>query len=260
MTKRHSGTEPATALSPYLSLRESVRPAIFAYNLLAKEQGQAAVLAAEISGILKATEDLLEAAGLFHMLSPGPLGDADPTGQRGDSPARLIKAYSDAGMQWARIVGSCLSLADALLAAALWEDAGRLASYVSAAGEPGAAADIKARIKTAQRNAEADAFRARSLDFLSHASGELSDIRNAISILREARAYPSVALEIEKEMHAPLLAWIAKYWVGVQKRSNPQFVQSVSDLVKQMEDWLLTQPNGWEVVFKQFEAMYNHWH
>jgi hypothetical protein len=260
MTKGHRETNPTTSLSPYLSLRESVRPAIFAYNLLAREQGQARVLEAEINSLLAATEDLLAAAGLFHMLSPGALGEADPRRPRGDSPAPLIKAYADAGMQWARIVGSCLSLADALVAAALWDDADRLASYVSAAGEPEAAADIKARIQTAQKNAKDDAFRARSLEFLSHARGEPFDIVNAIALLREARSYPSVAPEIEKEMRAPLLRWIAIYWADVQKRSGRQPVEPVSDIVKTMEEWLITKKNGWEIVCHQFEGLYQHWH
>ena len=61
---------PATALSPYLSLRQAVRPAIVTYTVLASEQERAGALADEAGQLLErgvpahALVDLEEAAHL----------------------------------------------------------------------------------------------------------------------------------------------------------------------------------------------------
>ena len=73
-TRRESGTTtppadaPATALSPDLSLRQAVRPAIVTYTILAGEQERAGALAEEAGQLLEATRKLLEAVGLVHLL------------------------------------------------------------------------------------------------------------------------------------------------------------------------------------------------
>ena len=54
-------TKPAT--SPYLSLRQAVRPAIFAHQLLAGDAERAGELAAECEELLLLTRELLKAAG-----------------------------------------------------------------------------------------------------------------------------------------------------------------------------------------------------
>jgi hypothetical protein len=141
---------PATALSPYLSLRQAVRPAIVTYTVLANEQEQAGVLAQEAAQLLEATRELLEAVGLVQLLSPRP--GAEITGDdRGDRQARLLAAYADAGMGWARIIGHSIALADGLLAQARWDDVLRLADFLDNAGEKVVAESLRGRAGEAIR-------------------------------------------------------------------------------------------------------------
>jgi hypothetical protein len=58
--------------SPYLSLRQAVRPAIFAHQLLAGDAERAGKLAAECEELLLLTRDLLKAAGQARILAPEP--------------------------------------------------------------------------------------------------------------------------------------------------------------------------------------------
>ena len=64
MTTRERIVEPAMdpSPSPYLSLRQAVRPAIFAHFLLAGDQERARQLAAECEDLLFLTRELLKAA------------------------------------------------------------------------------------------------------------------------------------------------------------------------------------------------------
>jgi hypothetical protein len=142
---------PATALSPYLSLREAVRPAIVTYTVLASEQERAGALADEAGQLLDATRELLAAVGLVHLLSPAP-GAEIPGNDRGDRQARLLAAYADAGLQWARVVGHSIALADGLLAQARWHDVLRLADFLDNAGETAVAESLRGRANDAIRD------------------------------------------------------------------------------------------------------------
>ena len=157
-------TKPAT--SPYLSLREAVRPAIFAHRLLAGDAERAGKLAAECEELLLLTRELLKAAGQARILAPeprpGPGADEHSADEHGadehgadehsadehgaDRQARFLDAYADAGMAWAKVVGSSLALGRALLAAGDTEDARRLAGFLASAGEENAAADLRAEL------------------------------------------------------------------------------------------------------------------
>jgi hypothetical protein len=141
---------PATALSPYLSLREAVRPAIVTYTVLASEQERAGALADEASQLLEATRELLEAVGLVHLLSPDP-GAEIPGNDRGDRQARLLAAYADAGVLWAKVVGHSIALADGLLGQARWHDVLRLADFLANAGEAVVAESLRERANDAIR-------------------------------------------------------------------------------------------------------------
>ena len=143
-------TKPAT--SPYLSLRQAVRPAIFAHQLLAGDAERAGTLAAECEELLLLTRDLLKAAGQARILAPepGPEPGPEPADEHGpDRHARFLDAYADAGMAWAKVVGSSMALGRALLAAGATEDARRLAGFLAAAGEESAAADLQAELAQA---------------------------------------------------------------------------------------------------------------
>ena len=130
-------SESAAQTSPYLSLRRAVQPAIIAHCLLAADQERAGKLAAECEDLLFLTRELLKAAGRAQILAtergpgPGPGPGAGPGPGRGpgpgpgmpdagevsgDRPAQLLDAYADAGLLWAKVVGSSLALAGALIA------------------------------------------------------------------------------------------------------------------------------------------------
>ena len=79
---------PTTALSPYLSLRQAVRPAIVTYTVLASEQERAGALAEEASQLLESTRELLEAVGLVRrsrvmIAETGKRGCSPPTPTQG---------------------------------------------------------------------------------------------------------------------------------------------------------------------------------
>ena len=141
---------PTTALSPYLSLRQAVRPAIVTYTVLASEQERAGALAEEASQLLESTRELLEAVGLVHLLSPDP-GAEIPGNDRGDRQARLLAAYADAGVLWAKVVGHSIALADGLLSQARWHDVLRLADFLDNAGETVVADSLRERANDAIR-------------------------------------------------------------------------------------------------------------
>jgi hypothetical protein len=141
---------PATALSPYLSLREAVRPAIVTYTVLASEQERAGALADEAGQLLEATRELLKAVGLVHLLSPDP-GAEIPGNDRGDRQARLLTAYADAGVLWAKVVGHSIALADGLLGQARWHDVLRLADFLDNAGETVVGESLRERANDAIR-------------------------------------------------------------------------------------------------------------
>ncbi len=125
--------------SPYLSLRQAVRPAILAHSLLAGDQERAGKLAAECEDLLFLTRELLKAAGRSRLLAAEP-------GQDGGRPAEFLDAYAEAGLLWAKVVGSSMALAGALIDRGEWEDVGRLASFLAGAGEDSAAADLRIRL------------------------------------------------------------------------------------------------------------------
>jgi hypothetical protein len=128
------------AASPYLALRQAVRPAILAHRLLAGDQERAGKLAAECEDLLFLTRELLKAAGRARILAVPP-ERADEGG--GDRQAQLLDAYADAGLLWAKVVGSSLALAGALIERGEWDDVRALASFLAGAGEESAAAELR---------------------------------------------------------------------------------------------------------------------
>ena len=180
-------TTPAT--SPYLSLRQAVRPAIFAHQLLAGDAERAGQLAAECEELLLLTRELMKAAGHARILAPepGPESGADELGP--DRHARFLDAYADAGMAWAKVVGSSMALGRALLAAGATEDARRLAGFLAAAGEENAAADLRAELAQAVLAAHHE---------------QLKGISNKMppeEIERSIKALRAVLLEVPKDLN-----------------------------------------------------------
>lgn len=200
-------TKPAT--SPYLSLRQAVRPAIFAHQLLAGDAERAGELAAECEELLLLTRELLKAAGQARVLAPepapapapelgvGPGPEPGPEPEPGVGPdehgadrhARFLDAYADAGMAWAKVVGSSMALGRALLAAGATEDARRLAGFLASAGEESAAADLQAEL--------AKAVLAAHQEQLKGISNKMApeEIEKSIKALR------AVLLEVPKDLN-----------------------------------------------------------
>jgi hypothetical protein len=131
--------------SPYLSLRRAVRPAILAHQLLAGDSERAGRLAAECEDLLLLTRELLKAAGQVRLLG----GAADPGSDDPGRDASLREAYADAGMAWAKVVGSSTALAGTLLDRGDWDEVRRLASFLADAGEEDAAAFLRAQLAKA---------------------------------------------------------------------------------------------------------------
>jgi hypothetical protein len=132
------------AASPYLALRQAVRPAILAHRLLAGDQERAGKLAAECEDLLFLTGELLKAAGRARILAAASAAEAAvPVESGGDRQAQLLEAYADAGLLWAKVVGSSLALAEALIERGDWDDVRALASFLASSGEESAAAELR---------------------------------------------------------------------------------------------------------------------
>ena len=151
--------ESATAASPYLSLRQVVRPAILAHRLLAGDQERAGMLAAECEDLLYLTRELLKATGRARILTVVP-GMPDESGS--DRQDQLLEAYADAGLLWAKVVGSSLALAGALIERGEWEDVRALAGLLAGAGEESAATELRIRLGGAVWEAHREQLRAIS--------------------------------------------------------------------------------------------------
>ncbi len=155
MTEQERAADSDLATSPYLSLREAVRPAILAHWLLAGDQERAGKLAAECEDLLFLTRELLKAAGRVRILA-GAAPSAErpaPSAERlaseeggGDRPAQLLDAYAEAGLLWAKVVGCSVALAGALIDRGEWEDVRRLADFLAGAGEESAARDLRTQL------------------------------------------------------------------------------------------------------------------
>ena len=144
MTTQERTIEPAMAPSVYLSLRNAVRPAIYAHFLLAEDQERAGQLVAECEDLLFLTRELLKAVGLAGILGAEPAGvGAAVDEDGGDRQAQLLGAYAEAGLLWAKVVGSTMALARALLDRGDRDAVRRLAGFLAEAGEDGAATDLK---------------------------------------------------------------------------------------------------------------------
>ncbi len=184
-------TKPAT--SPYLALRQAVRPAIFAHQLLAGDAERAGKLAAECEELLLLTRELLKAAGRARILAPEPRPEAGPEAgadeHGADRHARFLDAYADAGMAWAKVVGSSMALGRALLTAGATEDARRLAGSLADAGEESAAADLRAELGKAVLAAHQEQLKGISNKMPPE------EIEKSIKVLR------AVLLEVPKDLN-----------------------------------------------------------
>jgi hypothetical protein len=198
-------------MTPYLSLRQAVRPAIFAHRLLAGDAERAGKLAAECEELLVLTRELVKAAGQARILddrsagSPGSLGFPGSSGSSGSSgspgspgspgssgspggrQAQILDAYADAAMSWAKVVGSLMALAGTLFERGDWDDVRRLADVLAETGEDAAAADLRTQLGRAVWD--------RYRDQLQHITAKMppAEIRKGINALQ------AVLLEVPED-------------------------------------------------------------
>jgi hypothetical protein len=92
-------------VSLHVSLRQAVRPAMVAYGILAREQAAGRTLAEEAQALLDLAAELLRKLGLVHLLTAGVVA-ADGTGAPAGHADRLIEAYAQSGLAWAKVVSS----------------------------------------------------------------------------------------------------------------------------------------------------------
>ena len=203
MTTQERTVEPAMAPSVYLSLRKAVRPAIYAHFLLAEDQERAGHLAAECEDLLFLTRELLKAVGLAGILGaePGP-GGLDEDG--GDRQAQLLGAYAEAGLLWAKVVGSTMALARALLDRGDRDAVRRLAGFLTEAGEDGAATELKIGLGKAVWATHREALQDIGNTMRPAAIGAAIDALRAV-LLEVPEDYPDRNREVNRFL-APLAA------------------------------------------------------
>jgi hypothetical protein len=208
MTEQRRDAQPAMAMSPYLSLRQAVRPAILAHGLLAGDQERAGKLAAECEDLLLLTRELLKAAGQVHLLA-APEDD-------GDRQAQLLDAYAEAGLLWAKVVGSSMALAGTLLERGDWDEVRRLARFFADAGESDAAAYLRTQLGKAVWEKYYGHLQKISNKMPAH---EIRDAINALrAVLLEApEEFPDRDREVNRLL-APLAASV--YAIMREKKVN----------------------------------------
>jgi hypothetical protein len=215
MTTQQRIAEPAMdpSPSPYLSLRQAVRPAIFAHFLLAEDQERARQLTAECEDLLFLTRELLKAAGLAGILGAGALGAGPLSAGHGPGPldedggdrqAQLLGAYAEAGLLWAKVVGSTMALARALLDRGDWGAVRRLASFLADAGEDSTAAELKVQLGKAVWGAYREPLRGISAAMPPDAIGSAIDALRAV-LLEVPDDVPDRNREVNRFL-APLAA------------------------------------------------------
>jgi hypothetical protein len=148
MSKRQQAGLPDMALSPYLSLRQTIRPAIFAQALLAREKEQAGALVDEANQILTVSRELLKATGFVHVRAPEPSEVMRSTSHLGAQDA-LLDSFADAAMLWTKIIGNCMALTENLLAQGRLDEVRTLAATLTDAGEVKVGNDLRERLANA---------------------------------------------------------------------------------------------------------------
>jgi hypothetical protein len=205
MTTQERTVEPAMAPSAYLSLRNAVRPAIYAQFLLAEDQERAGQLAAECEDLLFLTRELLKAVGLAGILGAGPaVVDAAVDEDGGDRQAQLLGAYAEAGLLWAKVVGSTMALARGLLDRGDRDAVRRLAGFLAEAGEDGAATDLKIGLGKAVWATHRESLQNISNTMPPAAIGTAIDALRAV-LLEVPEDYPDRNREVNRFL-APLAA------------------------------------------------------
>lgn len=222
MSNKQAAASADASVSPYLSFRQAIRPAIFANSLLLREQGRAGELADTANQILALTRDLMRKAGLGYIATPGKAalaGEGDGIG-RLDS---LLDAFTDAAMMWAEVIGGCVVLADGLLAQGRLDEVRILAAVLADSGEAGTARELIQRLTPAT----SDKYKKRLARV--HSRMKPAEIQNAIDALTEALTEIPASPERDYWLNSFLPALAASVLPHIENDANIYQVQSIAE-------------------------------
>jgi hypothetical protein len=178
VAEREPPLQQTTAL--HVTLRQAVRPVIVAHGILSRQEVAAYALAEEAKALCDLTEELLRKLGRVDLLTAGSSVAQSDVAQ-GDMADRLVDAYAQAGMSWAKVLGSVTNLAARLADEHDCGTASLLAQVVAEAGETAVAKRIKQFIDEAKEAAA----REQLANIRVHSLVSAVQIREAITRLGE---------------------------------------------------------------------------
>lgn len=111
-------------------LRESLRPAVVAYHLLAGQRDRVGALALEAERLLADTREFLRTADLAYLADDGPASGPERASDTG-----IAELHADAVLGWAQVLGTAARLADLLITDGRFAEAKDLAAALTGAGE-----------------------------------------------------------------------------------------------------------------------------
>lgn len=214
MSKQEKDAELDSALSPYLSVRQALRPAIVAHSVLLREKSRAGALADQANQILTATRELLSKVGLDYITvsEPGVMESATIGLGREVS---LLDAFSDAAMLWAKVVASCLFLADAFLEQGQWDQVRTLAAVLADAGEREVAKDLRVRL------ARGPEERCRKRISAIHVNMNPQEIEDAIEAIITALSEIPQSMQRDSWLISVTPALAVSAWKYAKKSGQP---------------------------------------
>jgi len=220
VAKRQAADENA---SPHVSLRQAVRPAMVAYGILAREQAAARTLAEEAEALLDLAADLLRKLGLVHLLTAGVIA-ADGGGAATGNADRLVEAYAQSGLAWAKVVSSATKLAGLLMDQEDWATGRLMADMLTAAGEIEAGKHIEALLQNAKRAS----LEARMRSVRIHHAMTPAEIRQAVALLSELESSPQAQTLVQ--------SWRASLVMSAQAIATEKQSQLATQVAQGMLD------------------------
>lgn len=199
-------------LPPNLTLRQAVRPAIFAYGILSQQQSRGDALVNEANYLLGLTEDLLSKMGFVHLLA----GEADVAGVTegpGSQADRLAAAYANAGLSWAAVIASLMKLGEDLVSQGCESEVRRLANCLEACGETALAKELNDNRRETDHRKREEAYRGfmKRLEAIGRYEANYSgmsraEIQPALETVSSALAeFPDGVTEVIDHYLAPLI-------------------------------------------------------
>jgi hypothetical protein len=204
-----------------------------AYGILAREQAAARALAEDAQALVDLAADLLRKLGLVHLLTAG-VNAADGAGAVAGNADRLVEAYAQSGLAWAKVVGSATKLADLLMDQEDWATGRLMADMLTAAGEIEAGKHVEALLQNAKRAS----LEARMRSVRIHHAMAPAEIRQAVALLSELESSPQ-AQTLVQNWRASLI--MSAQAIAAQKQN--QFATRVVKELRRRLQTLRTDPS-----------------